>query len=140
MHKIKLQDLLNKHIVTNEFDDIDESIKGKIKLVIISTLKDRAYEAIKIMMNEENIQFTQNLYPHIATSTFYDFDLLKEQNRDTYAEYDEVYEYFEEIIQQIDLSFTDIITDYYDRTNLKQYQRIFTHDDKINQSTIKIES
>ncbi len=145
MHKIKLQDLLEKHIDISEFDEIDESIKGKIKLVIISTLKDRAYEAIKVMMNEKNIQFTQNLYPEIATSTFYDFDLVKEQNRfiiiftlDTYADYEEVFEYFDELCQQIDQSFTDIITDYYDRNNLNQYQRIYTHNEKINQSTIKI--
>ena len=145
MQKIKLQQLLQQHYQIDDFDNTDDSILGKVKLVIISTLKDRAYDFINVMMNETNKTFTQNLYPSITSSTFYDFDLIKEQNRfiiifslDTYADCEEVFEYFSELIVSIDQSFTDIIADYYDKNNLNQYHRIYTHDDKLNQSTVKI--
>ena len=97
------------------------------------------------MMNETNKDFTTNLYPNITSSTFYDFDLIKEQNRfiiifnlDTYADCEEVYEYFNELIVSFDQSFTDIIVDYYEKNNLSQYHRIYTHDDKLIQSTVQI--
>ena len=146
MEKIKLQHLLDKHVNSNDFNNDDESIKGIIKLVVISTLKDRAYDFIKTMMNEEYLSFTKNLYPEIMSTTFYDFDLLKEQNRfiiifniSTYGDFDEVTEYFTEVSSKMDQSFTDIIVDYYDKANLNQYHRIYTHNDKLNYSTIKID-
>ena len=142
---IKLQDFVHRKISEKDFRIYEDSTKGIIKLMILSTHQEYAYDFLKIMMNDSRREYTADLYPNIVHTEFYDFDL--EDNHPsryiityilpTEGDAEEVQEYFEECYQECDVSVTDLIIDYYEKDNLNEFIRIYSQDDQIMSASIK---
>lgn len=143
---VKLQDFINRTITNQDFNMYEDSTKGIIKLMILSTHQEYAYDFLKIMMADERREYTADLYPGIVQTEFYDFDL--EDNHPsryiityvlpTEGDAEEVQEYFEECYGECDSSITDLIVDYVDKTNLSELTRIYSQDDRIISAKIKV--
>ena len=71
---VKLQDFVQRKIKDADFKMYEDSTKGIIKLMIISTHQEYAYDFLKIMMNDTRREYTADLYPGIVQTEFYDFD------------------------------------------------------------------
>ena len=141
---VKLQDFVQRKIKDTDFNMYEDSTKGIIKLMIISTYQEYAYDFLKIMMNDTRREYTADLYPGIAHTEFYDFDL--EGNTPpryiityvlpTEGDEEEVQEYFEECFAECDTNITDIIVDYCPKENPEQITRIYSQDDKVYSAKI----
>ena len=143
---VKLQDFIQKRITEKDFNMYEDSTKGIIKLMILSTHQEYAYDFLKIMMNDERREYTGDLYPGIVHTEFYDFDLeVNDPSRYiiTYVlpcegDVEEVQEYFEECYAECDASLTDIIVDYYAKDNLNECTRIYSQNDVIASANIQL--
>ncbi len=132
---VKLQDFVQRKIKDADFKMYEDSTKGIIKLMIISTHQEYAYDFLKIMMNDTR----RELYPGIAHTEFYDFDL--EDNTPsryiityvlpTEGDEEEIQEYFEECYAECDATVTDVIVDYCPKEKPEQVTRIYSQDDQI---------
>lgn len=144
---VKLQDFIKRTITLQDFKMYEDSTKGIIKLMIISTHQEYAYDFLKIMMSDDRREYTADLYPGIVHTEFYDFD-LEDNDPSRYiityvlpceGDYEEVQEYFEECYAECDTSITDIIVDYYEKDNLKEYTRIYSQNDVIHSAKISVQ-
>ena len=144
---VKLQDFIKRTITLQDFKMYEDSTKGIIKLMIISTHQEYAYDFLNIMMNDDRREYTADLYPGIVHTEFYDFD-LEDNDPSRYiityvlpceGDCEEVQEYFEECYAECDASITDIIVDYYEKDNLKEYTRIYSQNDVIHSAQISVQ-
>ncbi len=142
---VKLQDFVQRKITEHDFRMYEDSTKGIIKLMILSTHQEYAYDFLKIMMNDERREYTADLYPGIVHTEFYDFD-LEDNNPSRYiityvlpseGDAEEVQEDLEECYAECDASLTDIVVDYYNKDSLDQFTRIYSQDDRIISAQIK---
>lgn len=141
---VKLQDIVNRKITVSDFRMYEDSAKGIIKLMIIATHQEYAYDFLKIMMNDERREYTGDLFPGIVHTEFYDFDLedntpsryIITYQLPTEADAEEVQEYFEECYGECAQSVTDIIVDYYEKGHLDKFTRIYSQDDQIFSASI----
>ncbi len=142
---VKLQDFVQRKIKDTDFKIYEDSTKGIIKLMIISTHQEYAYDFLKIMMNDTRREYTADLYPGIVQTEFYDFDL--EDNTPsryiityvlpTEGDEEEIQEYFEECYAECDATVTDVIVDYCPKEKPEQVTRIYSQDDQIKAAKIK---
>lgn len=136
---VKLQDFIQRSITEQDFRMYEDSTKGIIKLMIISTHQEYAYDFLKIMMNDSRREYTADLYPGIVHTEFYDFD-LEDNSPSRYiityvlpceGDVEEVQEYFEECYKECDASITELVVDYYEKNHLLEFTRIYSQDDHI---------
>lgn len=142
---VKLQDFIKRRLSLQDFKVYEDSTKGIIKLMIISTHQEYAYDFLKIMMNDERREYTADLYPGIVQTEFYDFD-LEDNDPSRYiityilpseGDAEEVQEYFEECYKECDNTVTDLIVDYISKEEPDQITRIYSQNDTIVSAIIK---
>lgn len=142
---VKLQDFVQRKIKESDFRIYEDSTKGIIKLMIISTHQEYAYDFLKIMMNDARREYTADLYPGIVNTEFFDFD-LEDNSPSRYiityvlpseGDAEEVQEYFEECYAECDMTVTDIIVDYCPKEDPEQMIRIYSQDDQIYSAEMK---
>lgn len=146
MTNITLQEFIDTQIDETSFEIFDTTAQAIIKLMIVGTHKEYAYDFLKIMFDEKRLEYTKDLFPNIINTEFVDFDLVKSSNRYivTYilpceSDAEETLEYFSECFDECQKTTTEVVVDYYNIDDLSMYTRIFSHDETMHSSEIKID-
>ncbi len=138
MEKITLDACVNEKITSNSFESVASDAHGLVKIIVVATSQERAYDLFHIMMAESRKDYSCDLFEKIETTPWYDFDLQK-QNKyvvawklETVADEEELLEYFSECMEDFTQAFGDIIIEMVFKETIEQGTKIYTHDDKIH--------
>ncbi len=138
LEKITLNQLLNEKYNNESFKTCDEDTHSIVKIIIIATMQEKAYDFFHIMLDESRKQYTCDLFEKIETTPWYDFD-MQEKNRyvvvwklECVGDSEELVEYFTECFNEFTQAYGDIIVEVVSKESPNECTKIYTHDDQIH--------
>lgn len=140
--KQTLQEMIQSKITEEDWKNADEDTHGFVKIIVSAILKEKAYDFLYIMMKEERKNYTLDLFEKIEHTPWFDFKqpdvsrFILIWQLETVADEEEIIEYFQEILQEYDQDYGDIIIDSTFRNQKEKIVRLITHNGSIETITI----
>ncbi len=79
---MSLQDMISYRPSEADFDQIDETVCGLVRLCIVTTGQQEAYALLRTILGNQAAPFANRLFKDCLSTVFYDFNAeLKDRSR-----------------------------------------------------------